>query len=84
MITKEKILESFDLDETTLFAEGLDDAILGVETRSRRIIYSIQAVLNVFMSRDDMSYDDALEFFDFNIGDAYMGEQTPIWCNDLD
>jgi hypothetical protein len=29
-----------------------------------------------------MSEDEALEYFDFNVSGAYMGEKTPIWCND--
>ncbi len=29
-----------------------------------------------------MNMEDAYEYFDFNIRCAYVGEQTPIWCND--
>lgn len=30
----------------------------------------------------EMSYDDALEHFNFNISGSYVGEKTPIWCED--
>jgi hypothetical protein len=29
-----------------------------------------------------MTYEEALEFYDFNIGSAYVGEQTPIYIDD--
>jgi hypothetical protein len=27
-------------------------------------------------------YEMALEYFDFNIYGAYVGDKTPIWCQD--
>jgi hypothetical protein len=30
----------------------------------------------------DMTYDEAVKFFDFNVSGSYMGEKTPIWCDD--
>jgi len=30
------------------------------------------------MSRDGMSWEDAVEFFDFNTVGAWVGEQTPL------
>ena len=29
-----------------------------------------------------MSYEEAVEYFDFNVEGAYMGEKTPIWVDD--
>jgi hypothetical protein len=29
-----------------------------------------------------MSDEDALEYFNFNVKGAHMGEKTPIWCID--
>lgn len=34
------------------------------------------------MNRDKMSYDEALEYFEFNVLGAYMGEKTPIWVEE--
>jgi hypothetical protein len=28
---------------------------------------------------DGMTYDDAIEYYDFNISSAYIGEGTPIF-----
>jgi hypothetical protein len=29
-----------------------------------------------------MEYEDALDYFNFNVSGAYVGEQTPIWLTD--
>ena len=31
-----------------------------------------------------MSYEDAVEFFDYNVAGAYVGESTPIFINNLE
>ena len=49
-----------------------------------RIVYSIERMLVILMDRDEMSMEDAMEYFSFNIGGAYMGEMTPmyVWTED--
>ena len=32
---------------------------------------------------DGMTMEDAMEYFDFNVKDAWVGDKTPIWCNDM-
>lgn len=34
------------------------------------------------MVRDGMSYEEAIEYFDYNVSGAYVGEKTPIWVDD--
>lgn len=76
------ILEYFP-DEQFLKADGFDSAVIGVETSEpMRLIYSVAKVLEILVSEHDMSVDDALEHFDFNIKGSYVGEKTPIWCDD--
>jgi hypothetical protein len=29
-----------------------------------------------------MSKEDALEYLNYNVISAYVGEKTPIWCQD--
>ena len=71
---------------TTLTADGFDDAILGLVTdfnAEPRIAYSKIKCIEILMKRDDMDYEEALEFFDYNVSGAYVGEQTPIWVDDF-
>ena len=77
----ESILENYP-DETFLKADGFDDAIIGFDEHSLRLIYFMSKCLDILM--EDMSDEDALEHFYYNVSGAYVGEQTPIWCNDLD
>jgi len=34
------------------------------------------------MLTSDLTYDEAVEFLDFNVFGSYVGELTPIWCDD--
>jgi len=71
---------------TTLIADGFDDAILGVVTdfnSEPRVAYSKSKCIDILMERDGMDYEEAMEYFDYNVSGAYMGEQTPIWVDDM-
>ena len=65
-----------------LFMEGFDEAILGTGTKFHHIsvIYSKKKILKKLC--EDMDYDDAIEYFDYNIAGAYVGENTPIIFED--
>ena len=67
-----------------LKADGLDAAIIGSEYHTQRIVYSIERILVILMERDGMTMEEAQEFFDFNIGGAFVGEMTPlyVWTED--
>ena len=75
----EKILEWFPEDDL-LKADGFDDAIIGIDDSSMRLIYSVSKCIEIL--RKDMDEEDAIEYFDFNVSGSYMGEKTPIWCYD--
>jgi hypothetical protein len=78
---KEKIIEQLEQqEETSIFYDGFDDAIIGVELNTFRIIYSTTKCIKILCK--DMSEDDAREYFDFNVVGGYVGEKTPIFCND--
>ena len=69
-------------DEEFLIADGFDNAVIGVELPSMRLIYSVTLCLEILMVDEEMSLEDAIEHFEFNVSGAYVGEQTPIWCHD--
>jgi hypothetical protein len=77
----EEIVESYP-DEEILKADGFDDAILGIDEMSMRLIYSVSMCIQI-LENQGMTTEDAIEYFDFNVGGAYVGEKTPIWCYDL-
>jgi hypothetical protein len=65
-----------------LKADGFDEAIIGVDEKDFRIIYSVKKCIDVLIE-NGMEESDAIEYFDFNISGAYVGEKTPIWCYDI-
>ena len=71
-------------EDKPLKADGFDDAVIGTCCNTGRIVYSIERMLVILMERSDMSMEDAMEYFSFNIGCAYVGEMTPlyVWTED--
>jgi len=75
----DKIVEWFPEDEL-LIADGFDDAIIGIDDNSMRLIYSVNKCIEILSK--DMDEEEAVEYFDFNVRGSYVGEKTPIWCTD--
>lgn len=75
----DNIIEQYQ-DETFLKADGFDEAIIGVEERQMRLVYSVKKCIQILCR--DMSEEDALEHFSYNVSGAYVGDKTPIWCFD--
>tara|TARA_R110002012_G_scaffold192127_2_gene359791 strand:+ start:2949 stop:3230 length:282 start_codon:yes stop_codon:yes gene_type:complete len=75
-----EILENYP-DLEFLKADGFDDAIIGFEENSSRLIYSVSKCLIIL--QEDMNEEDAIEHFYYNVSGSYVGEKTPIWCNDI-
>jgi hypothetical protein len=76
----DEILERYQ-DESFLKADGFDEAIIGVDEKEMRLIYSVSKCIEILCR--DMSEEDALEHFDYNVSGSYMGDKTPIWCYDI-
>ncbi len=66
------------INPEALTADGFDDSIIGISS-SHTVIYSADSIVETLMRRDGMSHEDALEFFEYNIAGAYVGEFTPIY-----
>ena len=73
------------LNENAMFAEGLEDALIGYVTRIGMDIvplYDRTKVIEILMS-EDMTEEDAIEHFDYNIIGSYVGEGTPAFATIL-
>lgn len=76
----ENIIQNYE-DEEFLIADGFNDAIIGVDDTSMRIIYSVSKCLDI-LTEEGLSLEDAIEHFNYNVKGSYVGEKTPIWCED--
>jgi hypothetical protein len=77
----EILLDLYPEDEF-LVADGFDDAVIGVDSASSRLIYSCKKCLEILIEVEEMDPEDAIEHFQYNVAGAYVGEKTPIWCED--
>ena len=68
-------------DEEILKADGFDDAVIGIDTGTMRLIYSVTRCVEILIV-GGMDMNEAIEYFDFNVRGSYVGENTPIWCDD--
>ncbi len=53
---------------------------MGRRKNARRLRHGINfRVTHGIMGRSEMTYEEAVEYFDFNIAGSYMGEYTPLY-----
>lgn len=77
----ESIIEHYG-EEVFLKADGFDQAVIGVEEETMRLIYSVQKCVEIL--KEDMLEEDAIEYFNYNLLRSYYSEgKTPIWCHDM-
>lgn len=76
-----KIIKSYP-DEEFLIADGFDEAVIGVDIKSMRLIYSIKKCIEILIYKG-MNEDNAQEYFEYNVSGSHMGTKTPIWCDDI-
>ena len=75
-------LDVEDINPEAMICDGYDEAIIGMAERINLgpvVAYDVEKIIEILMDRDGMSYEDAIEFFDFNMIGAWVGEFTPIF-----
>jgi hypothetical protein len=74
----------FDLAEGAVMLDGFDDCIVGVSEsygEEPRIIYSKKQIISKLMN--DMSQEDAIDYYYYNIVGGMFGTQNPIFVQDI-
>lgn len=67
-------------------AEGFDGAIIGSAERCgspTMIAYDWDKCVYILQERDGMTLDDAIEFMEYNVVGAYVGEDTPVFIRGM-
>jgi hypothetical protein len=77
-----------DIDEYAegaVLLDGLESAIVGIVedfgSPGRKMLYSKQKILNILQERDVMTYDEAEEFYDYNIKGLYANDQNAVFLD---
>ena len=70
--------------EGALLADGFEDALIGYGYQFNYpiAVYSRKRCINILMDDGIMEYEEATEYFDFNVSGAYVGESTPVFLDD--
>ena len=70
-------------DETILLADGLESAFMGIGRQFTHpvAIYSYKKTLKCLKGMG-MTTEDAEQYFDYNIAQAFVGDQTPVFLQD--
>jgi len=83
-----ELIDSYNPDALTV--DGLDEAIIGMGQQhggATLVVYDrekcIECFAEQFKEEDDMAWDDAyqdaIEWFEYNVENSYVGENTPIF-----
>jgi len=67
--------------------DRLNDAIIGTGGRcgmEEVFVYSYDKILDILMIEDGMTEREAIDYIEYNIAGAYVGELTPILVRSLD
>jgi hypothetical protein len=70
-----------EVDEI-LLADGFDAALMGYAQRPGQppvAVYDRATCIDILMDRDGLSFEEAEEFFEFNVVGAWVGEGTPCF-----
>jgi hypothetical protein len=73
-------------DERLVKANGLEDAIIGVGSRMNMpdvLIYSYNKCVKIFMEKEGWTHEEAIEWMDFNVVGAWVGDTTPIFVHEI-
>ena len=69
-----------EINEEMLFADGFDGALIGhIERAGMSSIACYDKYKCVEILAENMPYEDAFEYFYFNVLGAYVGENTPCF-----
>ena len=66
-------------DEQVMLADGFEEAFLGIcsQFSKKFALYDRSKCIEILMR--DMDYEEAEEYFAFNVEGAYVGENTPAF-----
>lgn len=66
---------------TVLFADGFDDAIIGIGKcfQYYKVVYHKSKIIDIIINEWGLSLEEAEEYYEYNISGSYVGEQTPVF-----
>ena len=90
MTTRDKLTDYLeetypDYMDKILLADGFEEAFMGVAESfgsQPKACYDYDTCIEILMI-EGMTYDDAVEYLEFNVTQAYVGEHTPAFMKKI-
>jgi hypothetical protein len=91
MMSKTKRIIEVLTDENpdAILYDGKDDALIGIYRgdiargdEASIAVYSYLKFIEIYVRRDGMSGEEAIEFFDYNVAGGYIGKYQPYIIDD--
>ena len=81
IMTKFEDIEEYVGDEALTLEprEQYDKCIVGVTYHGDCIVYDANLVIQSLITDQEMTEEEALDWFEYNVIGSYMGENTPIF-----
>lgn len=84
---QEYILEYYpdEADDIIIFTDDLDEAFIGIGYSFHKpyACYSKNKIIDICVNRDGMTYEEAEEYYEFNIAGLYTTGDTPILIEEI-
>lgn len=79
-MTREEIAKQ--IGEDALFVDGLDEALIGYALRcgTEVALYDAERCIEILITEQGLSEEDAREHFSYDILQSYAGEMTPMFA----
>ena len=68
------------IGSTQAESKKYEQAIIGQDDASLRVVYSADKIIEILS--EEMTPQEAEEFYEYNILGAYMGDMTPIYVSE--
>jgi hypothetical protein len=83
MVVTDELINEYA--EGAILLNGMETAIVGITQEfgnGPRVLYSTEKILEILTDGGMVDYEEALEYFHYNILGGYFGEQNPIFLSD--
>ena len=64
-----------------LYADGFEDTIVGVgrQCHNELVVYDYDKCVQVLMDSEGMTYEEAVQWMEFNVVGSWVGANTPVF-----
>ena len=66
-----------------IFANGFEDALVGYVTKFNQVLacYDYEECVKILIKRDGMTREEAVDYIEFNVTGAWVGDSTPCFLH---